>query len=296
MIRPAWIFLLIALGLLFNSQSYAQSVSTVKGSKVLVELGSMDLNPGDRVFALDEEGRRKALLEILQSRDGKAVAKIVKGSPQVGYTLAPAKKAPARASSRKAAPPEETQSYVPRKSGQAWGLTAAVMMNTMKISSYDQGGTSYSFDMTGTNFGVGGFYDYPLTREFFVRAHGTFEMFDVQKKYPTAICNDLRTTDCNANFMQLGAYGSLNYVFSPAPYRFWAGGGGGVLLYASKESTVVDTNKLFFNTVLMAATGIDFFSSNRTTFFPVAFEYQMIPSKEAAVTSLVLRAGWGKSF
>lgn len=167
----------------------------------------------------------------------------------------------------------------------------------MKISDFNYGtpSQSASFEMEGTNFGVGGFYDYPLMREWFVRAHGTLEMFDVSKKLGIAICDGETTTDCNANFLQVGLYGTLNYVFTPAPRRFWVGGGGGVLIYASKESTVLDTNKFFFNTVLLASAGMDYFLSN-TTFIPVAFEYQMIPDKEAGVTSMVLRAGWGKTF
>lgn len=280
----AWLFVLFPLA------GFSQTVTAVKGNKALVEVGSLELAPGDRIFSLDENGKRKSLLQVRQVRNGKAVAEVVKGVPQVGHTLAMGRKASAGASGGTG-----SSGYASRKSGQAYGFTAAIMMNTMKISNYTQNSQSYSFEMAGTNFGVGGFYDYPLTREWFVRGHGTFEMFDVKKSHATAICDNSTTTDCNAKFMQLGGYGTFNYIFSPMPFRTWAGAGGGILVYASKESTVLDTNKFFFNTVLMAAFGLDYFM-NRSTFIPMAFEYQTIPDKEAGVTSMVIRAGWGKTF
>lgn len=273
----------------------AQTVSAIKGQKALLDIGDMDLAAGDRVFTLDDAGKKRSLVQIRQIRNGKAVADIVKGSPVVGHTLALSKKAggsnsDASSSSRPIRGLKATGGY---------GYTFALMMNTMKISNFDPAGTvypgTYNFEMTGTNFGVSGFYDYLLTREWFVRAHGAFEMFDVKKSAELAICDDANSTDCNAKFMQLGLYGTFNYVFTPAPLRWWAGAGGGILIYASKDSTVLDTNKFFFNTLLMAAGGFDYFLG-RNTFIPVAFEYQMIPDKEAGVTSMVLRAGWGKTF
>lgn len=252
-------------------------------------MGSLELGPGDRVFTLDAGGKRHGLVQIRQVKNGKASGEVLKGKPEIGHGVAMGKKAGGSSDGG------ETTAGMGKRSGSAWGFSAAVMMSTMKISNYVQSSTSYSFDMAGTNFGVGGFYDYPVTRDWFVRGHGTVEMFDVKKKSALAICDNSTTTDCNAKFMQLGLYGTFNYIFSPAPFRFFAGGGGGALIYLSKESTVLDTNKFFFNTVLMATFGFDYFLS-RTTFMPVAFEYQMIPDKEAGVTSMVLRAGWGKSF
>ena len=170
------------------------------------------------------------------------------------------------------------------------------MMNTMKISSFNS--TLYgtqSFEMAGTNFGAGMFYDYALGSSWFARGHGTFEMFDVSKKASLPFCKNNTSTDCNASFMQTGFYGTMNYVLKPGPARVWVGAGGGAFIYLSKESTVLKTSQFFFNTVIMAAAGVDYFTS-QNTFIPIAFEYQMIPDKEAGVTSMVLRAGWGKTF
>lgn len=295
LLRLAFAFMILLSPMILK----AQTVSAIKGQKALLDIGSMDLGSGDRVFSLDEAGKRRALLQVKQVKNGKAIADIVKGTPQVGHTLALSKKA-ATASADSSSDSESTsQSSRGRKATGGYGFTFALMMNEMKISNFDPTGSvfpgTYSFKMTGTNFGVGGFYDYRMTREWFVRAHGTFEMFDVKKSEDLAICDDATSTDCNAKFMQLGLYGTFNYVFSPSPFRSWAGAGGGVLLYASKESTVLDTNKFFFNTVLMVAGGFDYFLG-RNTFIPVAFEYQTIPDKEAGVTSMVIRAGWGKTF
>lgn len=301
-----WIFLgFIFVLMLFPLSLYAQTVSAVKGQKVLLDLGDMNVTSGDRIFTLDTENKRRALIQVRQVKNGKAVAEIIKGTPQVGHALALSKKAPTSRSNENESDPysenndSSSNTVHGIKATPGYGFTVSLLMNTMKISGFDPAGTTfpgtYGFSMTGTNFGVGGFYDFMMTRDWFVRGHGTFEMFDVKKSHSLAICDDVTSTDCNAKFMQLGGYGTMNYIFSPAPFRAWAGAGGGVLLYASKSSTVLDTNKFFFNTVLMAAGGFDYFIG-RTTFIPVAFEYQMIPDKEAGVTSLVIRAGWGKTF
>ncbi len=277
----------------------SQTITNVKNGKVLLELGAETWDSGDRVFALDEQGKRKALIQIRQIKNGKAIGEIVKGAATIGMSLKLSKKTGDSSGFEEtgaaAASGGSSDFSRSRKVRSAWGLSFSTMMNTMKISDYNQNNQTYSFQMTGTNFGAGAFYDYPLTNELFVRGHGTLEMFDVKKKVTDVICDNKTSTNCNANFLQLGGYGTFNYAFSPGPYRLWAGAGGGAMIYLSKKSTVLETSKFFFNTVLVGAFGLDFFT-NRKTFFPIAVEYQMIPDKEAAVSSLVLRAGWGQSF
>lgn len=268
----------------------AQTVVNTKEKKVLIDLGGASWNVGDKLFATDGQGKKKALMQIKQVKGNKAVAEIIKGSAAQGMSLIMARAASSGGGSG-------SDSVVARgkRTGSAYGFSAAVMMNTMKISNFVSGSTSYSFDMTGMNFGAGMFYDYPLSSSWFVRGHGTLEMFDVKKQLGVAICKGGTSTDCNASFMQTGFYGTFNYSLTPAPFRWWAGAGGGAVVYLSKTSTVLNTSKFFFNTVLMGAGGFDYYIS-RNTFIPVTFEYQMIPDKEAGVTSMVIRGGWGKSF
>ena len=268
----------------------AQTVVNVKEKKVLIDLGGASWNIGDKLFATDGQGKKRALMQIRQVKGTKAVAEIIKGAATPGMSLIVAKAGSSGGSSSSDAPVARG-----KKTGSAYGYTAALMMNSMKISNFVSGSTSYSFDMAGMNFGAGMFYDYPLSSTWFVRGHGTLEMFDVKKKLGVAICKGGTSTDCNASFMQTGFYGTFNLSLTPAPMRWWAGAGGGAVIYLSKTSTVLNTSKFFFNTVIMAAGGFDYFTS-KNTFIPVALEYQMIPDKEAGVTSMVVRAGWGKTF
>lgn len=289
----AFNFLLATTILFVSLLTHAQTITNVKGSKVLLEIGSEDWGSGDQIYALDEQGKKRGLIQIRQIKGNKAVGEITKGSAAQGMVLKLAKRSAGGGSQSM-----ETTSSAPIRSMRtkgAWGFTASLMMNTMSISNFVQNGQSYSFKMEGMNFGGGLFYDYPLTNKWFVRGHGTLEMFDVKKQASTPICKAGTSTDCNASFMQLGGYGTFNYVFSPQPYRFWAGAGGGAMIYLSKESTVLNTSKFFFNTVLMGAAGFDWFTSQKT-FIPLTLEYQMIPDKEAGVSSLVVRFGWGKTF
>lgn len=280
--------LLISLSFFMFTQGFAQTVSKVSGTKVLLDLGTMTVNSGDRLITVTPEGKRKSIIQVRQIKGTRATAEIIKGVPEVGHTLTIAKKSAPKETSRT----EETNYAQYRKKG-GWGITGSLMMNSMKISNLTRNSTDYSFDMTGTNFGLGGFYDYNLNNSWWVRAHGTLEMFDV--KSTESPCGVAPLTECSVQFTQIGAYGTFNYQIKPQPFRLYAGLGGGVFIYATKDSDVLDTNKFFFNSLLMGTLGFDYFLS-RNSFIPVAFEYQFIPDKEAGVTSMVLRAGWGKTF
>lgn len=284
--------IILCLSLFLSSLGFSQTVINVKNGKVLLDLGSLNVNTGDRVVTTNSEGKNKALLQIRQIKNGKATAEIVKGTPEAGHSFAMFKGATKRP--RKVVQAESDYSqYVTRKKG-GYGFTGSLAMNAMKISNLTRNGRSYSFEMTGTNFGLGGFYDYTLNNSWFVRAHGTLEMFDV-KSTKGGCGTSVDLPECTVKFTQLGTYGTFNYLFSPQPLRVWAGVGGGLFIYLSKDASVLDTNKFFFNSMLMAAGGVDYFM-NKTSFVPISLEYQMIPDKEAGVTSLVLRAGWGKTF
>lgn len=281
-----------SLVFLVSAFSYSQTVLNIKNGKVLLDLGALEVNSGDRVITSNSEGKKKSLLQIRQIKNGKATAEIVKGVPETGHTFDIFKGAPKRP--RKVVQEEVDYSRASGRNRGSYGFTGALAMNSMKISNLTRNETSYSFEMTGTNFGVGGFYDYTLNPSWLVRAHGTLEMFDVKStKNGCGTVADL--PECTVKFTQLGTYGTFNYLFSPEPMRVWAGVGGGLFIYLSKDASVLDTNKFFFNSMLMAAAGVDYFM-NPSTFIPISLEYQVIPDKEAGVTGIVLRAGWGRSF
>lgn len=283
--------LTLLLTFFLSTYLQAQTVVSIKNGKVLVDAGSVELSPGDSIVTLDGANKRRSILKIRQVRGTKATADIVKGQPAVGHTFIKPKRPTASRAQRAGGDNESASVGVSRK--QAYGFTGSLAMNSMKIPNFARNNTTYSLSMEGTNFGVGGFYDYKLNEMFSARAHATLEMFDI--KGTGGDCSNPNIPQCTVKFTQLGAYGTINYQFTPAPYRFWAGGGGGIFVYLSKDSAVLDTDKFFFNSMLMAATGLDY-SLNRTSFVPISLEYQMIPDKEAGVTALVLRAGWGMSF
>lgn len=282
--------LALLLTFVFSSYAHAQTVISIKNGKVLVDTGSLSLSPGDQVLTLDGQNKRRSILKIRQVKGTKATADIVKGQPAEGHTLLQPKKSATRRTRPSTGSDEAGYS---RYRKQAYGFTGMLAMNTMKIPNYRRNSVAYSLDMTGTNFGVGGFYDYKLNDSFSARAHATIEMFDI--KSTSGDCALTAVPECTVKFTQMGGYGTINYQFSPAPYRFWAGAGGGLFVYLSKDSAVLDTDKFFFNSMLMGAFGLDY-SMNKTSFIPISFEYQFIPDKEAGVTALVLRAGWGTTF
>lgn len=259
----------------------AQTIASVKNKKVLINTGGESWSTGDKVFAIDAQGKKRGLMQIRQVKGEKAVAQIIKGSASPGMAVILGASAHSGSGSANKG----------LRTGSAYGFTGALLMNTMKIQSYQ----GQSVEMIGTNFGGGMFYDYPLTSSWFVRGNGVIEMFDVKKTLGVSICNSGQSKTCSTTFTQAGFYGTFNFVMNPSPFRVWAGAGGGAIVYLAKKSTIIKTDDIFFNTVLMAAFGLDYFTS-KNTFIPISLEYQTVPDKEAPITTIAIRAGWGTTF
>lgn len=289
-------------------QTFAASVSTVKGQKVLIDLEGADANAGDEFFLINPESQKKAaIIRIRQVKSGKAIADIVKGNAKAGFSLQA--KGPSKMSAEPP-PPEAEEAAVAEQprydSGSSrdtgylrviknsWGVLGSFNMNAMNatISNTDVFGTTTKTpaDMKGNGFGAGGFYDYAFTSEMVGHASAMLEQFVTTGSAATAACSG--STNCEVNITYLSLYGLGKYYFSKDKFRMWGAAGMGYLLALSKSSTALNESKISANQVLTLAIGGDY-QMSRHNYIPMSLEYNYFwPSADVTANQIMLKAGW----
>lgn len=294
-----------ALTFLFALPAFSASVSAVKGQRVLIQLDGDNAATGDEFYLINPaNSKRTAVIRIRQTKAGKAVADILKGKAEQGYTLQA--KAPSKMSAD-APPPEPEEGAAPptttakssdlnysRVLKDSWGIMGGYLMNTMDADvSYKDGfgiTQKSSTSMSGSGFGVGGFYDYVFNYGFVGHAYAAIEQFIASGNASAAACNS--STSCDAKINYLSLYGLMKWYPVKDKYRFWVGGGGGYLLAISKSSTALNESQISTNQVFTAGVGADIQMSRRN-YIPVSIEYNMFPASSTVKASMIMiKAGW----
>ncbi len=295
MIRLFYFFIFLFL----SSSGWAGYVKSVKNNKMLIELEGQTPNPGDLYFLLDQSQRRRAIIRFRQVRGGKAIAEVVRGRAELGYTLSfepYGQNSPAP----RQAPPKPTSAYEAVENeyaGSAWGILGSIIQSTMAVSFIPSGETTSKFtNMVGTSFGALGFYDYPVSPEFQIRGMGGLEQVSIAGTTSGNFCEG--SSSCGASITYLSAYGVAKYNFSIShPYRWWAGGFYGFLIALSKSSNVLSTSDIQTNQLYGFAGGVDYTLADKKTFIPLSLEYGLFPnSATVQANSIFIRAGWATTF
>ncbi len=250
---------------------------------------------GDKFFAL-ENGKRKAVLEVVQFKNGKAKVKILKGKPKVGMSLAAAGKGKTQAAAEPgdadaeavdAADGSKGKKKRMRNAGAATlfkdmtiGLVAGYAMDSQTVS--PQGSASRS--MTGSGFSAKGFLDVPVTGSLGLLARFGVEQFNV------AVESE------KTEIMYGAADLLLKYAFSEGNFVPFAMGGLGIHFPISKTSTVLNPNNISPTTVFYGGAGFNFVMGS-SSYFQMTAEYGMFPPSNEVSTSLIaIRGGLGFRF
>lgn len=284
-----------------SSLSEAAVVTTVKGNKALIDLEGDTAAPGDEFFLIDPSTTKKtAIIRIKQVKGSRALCDILKGRAAPNFTLQ-AKAPSARPMSAdvtdddsSAGPAASTAGRYLTTLKESYGVTGSFNMNSMSanVTYRDPLGTVLrsSTDMKGNGFGVGGFYDYPLSDNFVGRAFAGIEQFVVSGSAANAACSG--STNCDANINYLSAYGLGKWYFLPGQYRSWAGAGAGFLLALSKSSSALNESQISTNYVYTFAVGTDI-QWSRQNYLPISLEYNLFPDSNTVKASMIiLKAGW----
>ncbi|WP_291516266.1 hypothetical protein [Bdellovibrio sp. ArHS] len=292
-----WILLAI---LVSGPTSWSATISAVKGQKVLINLDGDSVLEGDEFFLINPAtGKRSAIIRVKQVKGGKALGEVLRGRPGSGYTLQA--KAPSKMSAEVAAnetqddsAPRPTNTNLSRVLKDSYGIVGGYLMNSMDADvSYKDGfgiTQKASVKMSGSGFGVGGFYDYVFSPSLVGRGFAAIEQFNVSGSASSAACSG--STSCDAKINYLSMYGMAKWYPYIGKYRPWLGGGMGYLLAVSKSSTALNESQISTNSVFTFAFGTDV-QLSRKNYVPVSLEYNMFPASSTVKASqILLKAGW----
>nr|BFD66331.1 hypothetical protein HAGR004_13530 [Bdellovibrio sp. HAGR004] len=266
------------------SPAWALKTVVVKNDRALIDLEGEDLQIGDKVGARDSAGKARALLEIKQIKNGKAVAAILKGKMSQEYSLSKI------GGTKSAASPTTTKASgaKPSHSKSAWGVTAGYAMNSIQAKP----SATTSVSMSGSSFNLSGFYQTEMSPNLNVRILGGYETLVAEGKAQTPMCND--SVDCKVDIGYLGIEAIGQYTFlRTSKLNAWAGAGLSFLFGINKTSNVFKANT---NQTIIAALGVDYKISQKY-FIPLQLDYAYYPDNNvSAANQIILRAGWGINF
>ncbi len=268
--------LIAALTFFFVSlQAQAIKITVVKNGKALIDLEGEKVKVGDQFLAVNEEGKKKALLTIRQVKGNKAIAGIDKGKPLEGFTL---------------------EAYEGRGGGHrskeksAGGLSFGYAMNNMTVKP-----ANGSVTLKGTSFNLLGFYQMELDKNISVKFLGGYQTLVANGTADSAICNG--STDCKVDLSYLGVDALIRYSFyRNKTWDIWAGGGLGFLFAISKTSNVLDTSKVTTNQTIIGSLGADY-SLSKDNFIPLQFDYSLFPNNStSSANQMIFSVGYGWAF
>lgn len=307
--------IITALALLaFSLTSAAAVVTSVKGDKALINLEGSETVVGEEFYLVNPTtNKKKAIIRIKQIKQGRAVADVVKGKAENGFTLQlkmdsaaghkaaeEEEAAPAASSSHKKSPYATASGTRSAASPQylkfakdSWGIMAEYMNDTM-IASHSWVPTTgipinATAHMTGSGFGVGGFYDYAYSNEIIFEGLGAIEQFNVAGASSQMSAGDC---NCNAKIQYLSGYGIAKYNFTEGHYRAWVGAGGGLLMTMSQSSNILVSGSTSVNETYLIEVGVDI-QLSRKNYIPLALQYEAFPASPSVNANMItLKAGW----
>jgi len=247
--------------------SNASLIDKVKGNKAIILMQEETFNLGDKVFAIDEDGKKRAALTIMRVQGSKAQAEIIKGKANPGMAVI------LRSSSGENRSLSKVQVGRKKMSGRRVGIIGGVSQNAMSITTGNNSGR-----FSGTSWTFSGLLDLPISEALTIRGKAGLNQFSVARG------------GAGASFSYLGFEGGLNWNINKS---FWVGGGGAFLLTATRSSNIVGldaraaTNSFFF------VGGGSNISIGRNKYIPISIDYALFPGGAGvSANSLIIRAGY----
>lgn len=273
-----------------GQQASAATIEKVKGSAAIVSYGEDEEQPakGDKVFAT-ENGKRKALMEVVQIKNGKAKVKITKGKAKEGMEVVGGKAKAAAGEDDPDAAAEESggKKKRPRSAGAATlfkdmtvGILGGYAMDSQSVTITGSAAQA----MTGSGFSVRGFADIPVAGSLALLTRVGAEQFNVMKD------------DFKSEILYAVVDLMLKYSFASTGFVPFAMGGLGLHFPISKTSNILDVNRVSSTTVFYAGGGFNFVMGS-STYMQLTAEYGMFPPSNDVTTSLIaVRGGLGFRF
>ncbi len=282
-------FVLAGFASIFSSHANASAVEKVRGTQAIVVFDEdEEPEPGDKFFAM-EGGKKKAILEVVQFKNGKAKVKIAKGKAKAGMTVVAARaKRTAVAADAEEEVPESSKSKKKMRTAGAATLFKDVTLGAVVGYSLDsQSVTPVGLPtqaMTGSGLSVKGFADIPVMGQLGLLTRGGVEQFNVQ------------SADSKTEIMYGVVDLMLKYSLSESGFVPFAMAGLGIHFPISKSSNILSANNISPTTVFYGGGGFNY-AIGGSSYLQLTAEYGMFPPSNDVSTSFIsARTGMGFRF
>lgn len=165
----------------------------------------------------------------------------------------------------------------PKPKTSYWGVSAGYYNNGLSVDLT----STIKVDMSGTSFGIGGFYEYFLKPRWSMHLDVGLKPFNVEGTAIAALCSS--STDCSLKINYLGADALARFHILTGKWSPWIGGGGSFQMAMSKTNNVVDDSKIGFASSIIISLGLDWNITPRSK-IPIMFNYYNYSAGTNAVT------------
>lgn len=257
-------FVILSFFLFFPTSSNAATITKVKGKKVMVSTEGDEMSSGEKFFAVDANGKRKAIVKITKVKGEKALGEVVKGKAVPNMALVKGKSKSERSSSHSSSD----------------GSLAVGGMLGYGIDSMTVATNVGDADMSGSGFGFDVVADYKLFSSFYLRGHVGYETFKVDGKLNGS------AVDASINFIKTGIMGQ--YAFLDTATQIWIGLGFDFYSASSSKTNVLTS--VGGSGAVVVASGVNI--PMGSFFIPIQGEYDMFMGQDdAKIGIFALRAG-----
>lgn len=282
----------ILVTLCITTISFAYTLQKKGATEVIFQTNGKPVTNNQDFYVVDQSNKPKLIVRVVKFNSTQAKAKIMKGNVSVvepGWSLRPMR-APANVPDASSSTEQiATNLTKPRNS---WGVLGSYMMSSMNAK-FSYNSTNQTAAMTGSSFGVLGFYDLTLNKNLQVRGMGGIENFQAAQAKETTVCSKGTSKDCNVKINYFSMYAMGKYNVTKTKNKFWIGGGLGYLLATGKTSSVLDTSLITSNQVLIIGLGLDV-GMGPKNIIPVSLDYSLFPSSSTVSASIIsLKVGFG---
>lgn len=280
--------LICLLTLAFTLNAFSGEVRKVKGKAVIIGIDGLSVSEGDRIFAMDSNGKKVGLIQITKIKGQRAAGKILKGRASEGMELAQKGGKGSRGS--KSASGESSGG--PTSGTLRIGGLASFAMDTMKIKARNSAGTiTEDVPTSGNGFGanaVGDFYFSPMVS---VRALAGIETFKATGKSTRALCTN--SVNCDTSITYFDITGLLRYhVLDESSFPIWLGLGAGFYFPMGSTSNVIEGKSISTASLITGGLGSDI-KIGDNMYLPLQFDYSVFfPASDDVSTNIIsIRAG-----
>lgn len=292
--------IVIILAFSFSQTAFAVSIQQAKGNRILLSLDGGKLSVGQTITLKNSDDKTVATAVVSQVKGGKAIATIKTGKADGSETVSLGESSDDGAEENISPDSfsKKTKSVYRLNSTKFSGLLTIGMnqMNTKQSDGQTPTPNTENVPLKGNSFGLTGAMDYPFNNWLILRGTLGFEPLVAKGTSTLLACNNLSSTDCNANINYLSAGGFARFNLTKSRFQAWVAAGGTAKFPISKTTTALRADDIKMTMTFGAGGGFDYFISNKT-FIPASIEYQLFQSSETVSANIILlRTGFGWAF